>query len=296
MTAQVNPIERFNGYFRQPTLHPLVAVGELSRARDDLFTERESGMYCVVLLDSEFVEVRKNGKRLAHKGGSIFSVKPGQSFSIVPDYTSQPRGWILAFRQELLEKAGLGRDFYMFEFFEYDTDSTLTLSARERGTLINCYENVLSELQEERDYLTNHMIRLAIGRLLSYCKRYYERQYSDMGGGRNLASAIDTMLENYLTSSSAAQQGQPTVSWCAAQFNLSPNYFGSLVRREMHISAHEYIQGKIIDAAKRLLSTTSMSVGEIAEELGFSYANHFTRLFKSKTGLSPQQYRKSMAV
>ena len=137
------------------------------------------------------------------------------------------------------------------------------------------------------------MIRLAIGRLLSYCKRFYEHQYSvPATAGRNLGRALDVMIDNYLSSGSAAQQGQPTVSWCADQFNLSPNYFSSLVKRELRMPAQEYIQGKILDAAKKLLETTAMSVGEIAEELGFSYPNHFTRLFKRKTGVSPQQYRK----
>ena len=149
-------------------------------------------------------------------------------------------------------------------------------------------------LLQEPDYLTNHMIRLCIGRLLSYCKRFFEQRYAIRSTpGRNLRRALDTMIDNYLSSGSAAQQGQPTVSWCADQFNLTPNYFSSLIKRELRMPAQDYIQGKILDAAKKLLDTTAMSVGEIAEELGFSYPNHFTRLFKSKTGQSPQQYRKS---
>ncbi len=288
----IKSIERFNAFFRQPTLHPTVSVGELSRANLEIFDERNLDMYCVALLDSEFGELRKCGKQVSYRAGSVISAKPGQSISMALDYTSKPRGWVLAFREELLEKAGLGRDFYMFDFFNHEVENALDLSARERGIIINCYENIFSELQEKRDYLTNHMLRLAIGQLLSYCKRFFERQYSEKVSSRNMASSLDTMLENYLSSGSAAQQGQPSVSWCAAQFNLTPNYFGSLVRREMQISAHEYIQGKVIDAAKRLLTSTRMPVGEIAEELGFSYPNHFTRLFKSKTGTTPQHYRK----
>ena len=288
-------IDQFNAFFRQPTLHPTVSVGELSRAREDFFDERGNDMYCVILMDSEYGRLSKCGKPLGYREGSIFTLKPGESASVALSYSVKPRGWILAFRQELLEKSGLGRDFYMFDFFNHDVESAFNLSARERGIIINCYENIFSELQEQRDYLTNHMLRLAIGQLLSYCKRFFERQYSEKVSSRSLASALDSMLENYLSSGSAAQQGQPTVSWCAAQFNLTPNYFGSLVRRELHIPAHEYIQGKIIDAAKNLLTSTRMPVGEIAEELGFSYANHFTRLFKAKTGLSPQQLRKTRA-
>ena len=269
-------IETFNRFFHQPVLHPMVAAGELSRADDALFEPRDFGMFCVVL-----------------SGNSVRTLKPGQVSAMDGTPAARRGGWMLGFRPELLVKSGLGRDFYMFAFFDHK-DAVLELSAGERGIIVNCFESLSYELLQSPDYLTNHMIRLAIGRLLSYCKRFFERQYAALvTPGRNLGRALDTMIDNYLSSGSAAQQGQPTVSWCADQFNLTPNYFGSLVKRELRMPAQEYIQGKILDAARKLLDTTSMSVGEIAEELGFSYANHFTRLFKSKTGQSPQQYRKT---
>lgn len=286
-------IPTLNQYFRQPTLHPLVAAGDLSRADETLFEEQDLEMYCVILMDSVFGELSKNGHPLPYQAGSIFTLVPGQRVSLKLDYTAKRRGWILAFRPELLVKAGLGRDFYMFDYFNHDFGTALKLDERERGILAGCYENAFMELLQEPDYLTNHMIRLCIGRLLSYCKRFFEQRYAvRTSPGRNLGRALDTMIDSYLSSGSAAQQGQPNVSWCADQFHLTPNYFGSLVKRELHMSAQEYIQGKIISAAEKLLSTTTMSVGEIAEELGFSYPNHFTRLFTAKTGMSPLQYRK----
>lgn len=286
-------IPTLNQYFRQPTLHPLVAAGDLSRADETLFEDQDLEMYCVILMDSVFGELSKNGHPLPYQAGSIFTLVPGQRVSLKLDYTAKRRGWILAFRPELLVKAGLGRDFYMFDYFNHDFGTALKLDERERGILAGCYENAFMELLQEPDYLTNHMIRLCIGRLLSYCKRFFEQRYAvRTSPGRNLGRALDTMIDSYLSSGSAAQQGQPNVSWCADQFHLTPNYFGSLVKRELHMSAQEYIQGKIISAAEKLLSTTTMSVGEIAEELGFSYPNHFTRLFTAKTGMSPLQYRK----
>ena len=268
-------IESFNRLFHQPVLHPMVAACELSRADEALFEPRDFAMYCVILSDT-----------------SIRTLKPGQRSAMDSSPAARRGGWMLAFRPELLVKSGLGRDFYMFAFFDHE-DAVLALSPDERRIIVNCFESISYELLQSPDYLTNHMIRLAIGRLLSYCKRFYERQYSVPAvTGRNLGRALDTMIDNYLSSGSAAQQGQPTVSWCADQFNLTPNYFSSLIKRELRMPAQDYIQGKILDAAKKLLDTTAMSVGEIAEELGFSYPNHFTRLFKSKTGQSPQEYRK----
>lgn len=86
--------------------------------------------------------------------------------------------------------------------------------------------------------------------------------------------------------------GYPTVAWCAGQFNLSPNYFGEMVKRQTHITAQEYIHGKILEKAKAMLLHSDQPVNEIAEQLGFAYSNHFTRFFRTRTGMSPSDYRK----
>lgn len=294
MTAKrVTGIDQFNAYFRQPTLHPLVAVGDLSRAHISLFDPLDFGMYCIVLMDADFGGLVKGGTNIRYRPGTIFSLRPGQVVSMDLDYAVHPQGWMLAFRQELLEKSGLGRDFYMFNFFHSDVNEALELSAAERGIILNSFANIQGELQSPRDYMTNHMLRLGIGHLLSYCKRFFERQFEqNIIRSTGLHSRLETMIDNYLSSGLPAQQGQPTVAWCASQFNLSPNYFGDLVRRELHISAQDYIQQKIIATAQTLLTQTTMTVNEIAEELGFAYPNHFTRMFRNGTGQTPTQFRK----
>lgn len=204
---------------------------------------------------------------------------------------------MLAFKPELLQKSGLGRDFYMFHFFSHDVNEALVLSQAERGIILNSFANIYAELQTPNDYLTNHMLRLGIGHLLSYCKRFFERQFSERSSNNsNMRERMDAIIDGYLSSGSTAQQGQPTVAWIASEFNLSPNYFGELVKREMHITAQEYIQRKIVSAAQSLLKGTTMAVNEIAEELGFTYPNHFTRMFRRNTGLSPLQFRKGNKV
>ncbi len=296
MVNTVSGIEEFNARFHQPTLHPLMSVGNLSQADMSLFTSTDFGMYCVVLMDADFGVLTMDGRSIRYKPGTVFSLRPGQVVSMQLDHAVKPQGWIVAFRPELLERSGLGRDFYMFSFFSHDVDEALELSQAERGVIMNGIANISVELQSRPDYLTNHMLRLGLGQLLSYCKRFFERQFAGhVRAENNLRRRLDALLDGYLSSGSPAQQGQPTVAWCASQFNLSPNYFGDMVKRELHINAQEYIQRKITAVAQRLLGETAMSVAEIAEELGFAYPNHFTRMFRRNTGFTPLQWRKSKA-
>lgn len=292
MTVKINSIEQFNDYFHQPTLHPLVSVGELSVADTSLFEPIDFNMYCVVLMDVDFGELVKCGDAVHYEAGTIFWLRPGQVVSTNLNYQVKPRGHMLVFRPELLEKSGLGRDFYMFDFFGHDVNEALQLSTNERSIILNCYANIQAELRSKRDNLTNHMLRLGIGQMLSYCKRFFERQYEERTKrNTSIRERLDTILDKYMSSGLPEQQGQPTVTWCASQFNLTPNYFGELVKHEMHITAQDYIQRKIVKTSQHLLSTTTMSVNEIAERLGFTYPTHFARMFRRNTGMSPLQYR-----
>lgn len=296
MYKSIQSIDELNALFRQPTTHPMVTVGDLSQADYTLYQPTDFGMYCIVLMDENFGELVKNGKTVRYQAGTVFSLRPGQVVSMNLDYSTKPYGRMLAFRPELLEKSGLGRDFYMFGFFNSDVFEALELSETERRVLLNCFANIQTELHTPFDYLSTHMLRLGIGHLLSYCKRFFERQFHEKRNmGNGWANRLNEMIDNYLSSGMPAQHGQPTVAWCAAQLNFSANYFGELVKRELRVTAQDYIQGKTVSAAQVLLRETQMSVSEIAEELGFAYPNHFTRMFRKRTGQSPSEYRKALA-
>lgn len=298
MKVEVKNIDEFNRYFNQPTLHPLASVADLSRADLSLFDPTDFGMYCVVLMDVDFGELVLRGSCMRYRAGTIFTMKPGDVVSMNLDPSVKPRGWMLAFRPELIKNTGLGRDFYMFNYFDYEVMEALELYEAERRVMLNCYSNINAELHAPDDELTGHMLRLGIGQLLSYCRRYYDRQFDTRRlKNYDLVQKLDSMLEAYLTSKDMTRRlGQPTVAWCSSQFHLSPNYFGDMIKRQLHITAQEYIQGKIIERAKQLIADPSLSVSEVAEQLGFTYSNHFTRFFRMKTGQSPTEYRRDVKM
>lgn len=294
---RVENIEQFNHYFHQPTYHPQVSVARLQDADLSLFEPTDFCMYCVVLMEVDFGELVLHDTCMRYRGGTMFTMKPGDVVSMNLDNRVKPHGWMLAFRPEQLNGTGLGRDFYMFNFFEYKVAEALELFDSERRVIINCFNNIYTELQAPDDELTSHMLRLGIGQLLTCCRRFYDRQFDTKDlHSSDLGKRLDKMVDEYLSEGSKKlrTQGPPTVAWCAEQFHLTPSYFGDVVRREMGITPQAFLQTKLIDRAKSLLASQELTINEIAEELGFSYPNHFARLFRQKTGMSPSAFRRQL--
>jgi AraC-like DNA-binding protein len=128
--------------------------------------------------------------------------------------------------------------------------------------------------------------------LLNYCARFYDRQFITRENvNKGILERFENLLNDYFQTEKPQTFGLPSVASCAAELNLSPNYFGDLVKKETGKSAQEYIQSKIIDVAKEKIFDHSKSVNEIAYELGFKYPQHFTRLFKQRVGHTPNEYR-----
>lgn len=298
MHRTIANIDQFNSFFHQQTCHPLVGIGDLAEADLSLFDPIDFGCYCVILMDVDFGELLKAGTCMRYKPGTMFTAKPGEVISMNLDPTVKPQGKMLVFRPEMIENTGLGRDFYMFNFFDYEVFEALSLNESERRVMLNCYANINAELHAENDELTGHMLRLGIGQMLSYCRRFYERQFdTKQFKSSEFIRRLETIIDGYFAPGSELPKlnGFPTVAWCSSQFHLAPNYFGNLVRRDLHISAQEYIHNKIIERAKTLLAEPSYSIDQVAEMLGFAYSNHFSRLFRNITGMSPSQFRRTLA-
>lgn len=295
--TRVENIEQFNHYFHQPTHHPQVSVVRLQDADLSLFQPTDFCMYCVVLMEVDFGELVLHDTCMRYRGGTMFTMKPGDVVSMNLDSRIKPHGWMLAFRPEQLNGTGLGRDFYMFNFFEYKVAEALELYDSERHVIINCFNNIYTELQAPDDELTSHMLRLGIGQLLTCCRRFYDRQFDTKDlHSSDLGKRLDKMVDEYLLAGSQKMrtQGPPTVAWCAEQFHLTPSYFGDIVRREMGITPQAFLHNKLIERSKSLLASKELTINDIAEELGFSYPNHFARLFRQKTGMSPRAFRKQL--
>ena len=278
----LNNIQSFNRLFHQNGTHTLMGVSHVQGDEIPFNETIQTRMYLVLMTSGE--------------QGTVIAAKPGQTFRLDSVLSAPMECWVLGFCPEMITGTGLSRDFYIFNFFDYEVMTPLAINDVEQNVLGNCFHNILAELDAPDDDLTSHMLRLGIGQLLSYCRRFYDRQY---GNKRLLSSEfihkLDTAINGYLADATDLKyrQGPPSVAWCSSQFHLSPNYFGDLVKAKLGISARDYIRNKVFEAACSLLADPRNSVGDVAFHLGFNYPNHFTRFFKGMSGKSPSEYRNS---
>lgn len=278
----LNNIRDFDALFRQKSNHPLMGVAHISGGEALFSGAVSTKLYLVIMISGD--------------PGTVITARPGSTLRPDAVLKRPAEGWALGFRPEMVIGTGLSRDFYMFNFFDYEVMEPLRIDSMEQNVLGNCFQNIRAEIDAPDDDLTSHMLRLGIGQLLSYCRRFYDRQYGDK---RLLTSEfiqkLDNVINGYLADATDLKyrQGPPSVAWCSSQFHLTPNYFGDLVRLRLGVGAKEYIANKVLEAACSLLADSRNSVGDVAFQLGFNYPNHFTRFFRRMTGKSPSEYRRA---
>ena len=136
------------------------------------------------------------------------------------------------------------------------------------------------------------MIIAQIELLLSYAKRFYKRQFLTRKVVTNdLLQQLEDLLDTYFKEKNAISQGIPSVQFIADRLNYTPNYLSDMLRSLTGLNAQQHIHLKLIEKSKELLTTTEQTISEVAFQLGFEHPQSFTRLFKSKTKMSPLQFR-----
>lgn len=280
------------------TLHPQVSVIDLSKAKPMRHMRHTFSFYVIFLKDEKNCDLIYGRQRYDYQKGSVVCLAPGQVIGI--DDTGeefQPKGYALCFHPDLIHGTNLGRSIKEYTFFSYEVNEALHLSERERMIFIDCLIKIQEELQHSIDRLSKRLISNNIELLLNYCLRFYERQFiTRQNVNRDILTRFETLLDNYYTGDNALQEGVPTVKYCADKLCLSPNYFGDLIKKETGKTALEWIQNKIISIAKERLLLPSDSISQIAYSLGFQYPQHFTRVFKRMTGMTPNEYREKVNV
>lgn len=226
------------------------------------------------------------------EGTAIFT-KPGQTMKIESNQGFQgSSGWTIIFHPDLIRKSELGKVIDHYSFFSYEVREALHLSEDEQKTLTDLIEKVEKEYVQPIDRYSQELIVSNIKLLLDYCTRYYDRQfYTRTNFHQDFVTRFESLLKHYYDSDKALNLGVPTVKYCGTEMNLSPQYLSDLLRKETGRGAQEHIYFFLIERAKTRLLSSEESISQVAYSLGFEYPNHFSKLFKSKTGMTPAEYR-----
>ncbi len=297
-TFRYDTVSEYNDLNNHETLHPLVSVIDFSKARPRSWGEKSVrinyGLYCIFLKDGKDCELKYGRNYYDYQEGTLVFVAPGQTVVVETDgQVYQPKGYALVFHPDLIRGTSLARSIDDYNFFSYSANEALHLSERERQIVLDCFSKIDFELQQNIDKHSKKLIASNIELFLNYCDRFYDRQFITRDNvNKGILEKFEELLNGYFSSGKPQHLGLPSVAYFAEELHLSANYFGDLIKKETGKSAKEYIQDKIIDMAKNKTFDASKSVNEIAYELGFKYPQHFTRLFKQRVGVSPNEYRR----
>jgi AraC-like DNA-binding protein len=289
----ISDLHRLRG-LPQPE-HPLISVVDYSTMKP--------GKSQAVILDFYSIAIKRGCGYLAYgqqsydfNEGVMFFLAPSQVFRPMSDNAAQKTrsGWILYIHPDFLWNTELAKNIHQYDFFDYSVNEALFLSAKEEEVIGGLVKNIQQEYHSNIDKFSQDIIISQIETLLNYSKRFYERQFITRKiSGHQVLSKLEVLLEDYFTSDQVTLQGLPSVQAIAGELNISANYLSGLLKTLTGKSTQEHIHEKLIEKAKLQLSTTTLSVSEIAYALGFERVQSFHKLFKSKTNLSPLQFRAS---
>ena len=286
-------VNEYNVFNKNETLHPLVSVVDLSKADPRKASSMYFGFYTVFLKEVKCGDLRYGRHTYDYQEGTLVFIAPGQIISVDNSGEAyQPKGYALVFHADLIHGSTLGKHIQEYSFFSYQSNEALHLSERERRIVFDCFSKIEYELEHAIDKHSKKLLVDNIELLLNYCTRFYDRQFITRDKiHQGILERFETLLNNYFQTDKPQTVGLPSVADCAKDLNLSAGYFGDLIKKETGQSAQEYIQAKVIDVAKERIFNVDKSISEVAYELGFKYPQHFTRLFKQKTGMTPNEYR-----
>ncbi|OXG06167.1 helix-turn-helix protein [Flavobacterium araucananum] len=277
--------------------HPLVSFVDLSKISchfDDNLKSVVYDFYTVCIKKGFTGKMRYGQNFYDFDEGVMTFMSPGQVISTEVSVDTSVYGAMLVIHPDFIQNYPLAKNIKDYGYFSYAVNEALHLSDKEETMIRNIMQNIEQEYLSSIDAFSQDVMISHIELLLNYCNRFYNRQFiTRKSANSTLLTKLETLLSDYFESDKVQQFGLPTVAYISEELNVSSNYLSDMLRSLTGQSTQHHIHNKIIEKAKELLTTTSLSVSEMAYQLGFEYPQSFNKLFKSKTNLSPLEYRSS---
>lgn len=289
-------ISEFHEFMELPKAeHPLVSVWrfeDVKRTCNAPFS-RIMDFYSIAIKRNFNVKMKYGQQPYDFNEGIMFCMSPGQVLRVEMDHTTaqQPAGWNLLVHPDFLWNTPLAKNIKKYAYFDYAINEALFLSPKEEQLLIGIMQRIDEECRANLDRFSQEVIIAQIELLLKYTDRFYHRQFIT----RKIANhqVLDRLEQILNAHFSSEQVNLPTVNEVAEKLHMSPNYLSGLLKTLTGQSTQQHIHEKLIEKAKEKLSTTNLSISEIAYQLGFEHPQSFSKLFKTKTDLSPVEFRQA---
>ncbi len=297
---RIKTISEFHQFRKLPKPeHPLISVIDLEtihHSTEDRLHSLVFDFYSISLKRNFNAKVRYGQQEYDFDEGIMFFISPGQVFRIEynPDTAMHQSGWMLLVHPDFLWNTPLAKTIRQYEYFDYSVHQALFLSEKEESTITALLQTIGQEYRSNIDQFSQPVIIAQLEVLLAYSDRFYHRQFITRKiSNHKILNRLEEWLANYFNSDDLAMKGLPTVQAVAEALNVAPGYLSALLKVLTGQSTQQHIHEKLIQKAKEKLTTTALSVSEIAYELGFEHPQSFSKLFKTKTRFSPLGFRQS---
>ncbi|NJB82683.1 helix-turn-helix domain-containing protein [Wenyingzhuangia aestuarii] len=277
------------------TLHPLISLIDVSTCEIDpslMGKKIKTSLYSISLKDKSCgMEYGRN--TYDFNEGTLIFMAPNQVVTAHKDQVEKVvEGWMLFFHPDLIRNTPLGAKIDNYKFFSYDVHEALHLSQAEEKIVTDCVQLIKNETLERIDNHSQTVIASTLELILNYATRFYERQFNTRSAqNSDVVASFNQLLKDYYQHDLFAKNGVPSLEYFAENIHLSPNYLSDLLKKETGYSVKDSIHNFIVEKAKTLLLSKDDTIAGIAYQLGFNYPHYFSRLFKSKTGYAPNEYR-----
>jgi AraC family transcriptional activator of pobA len=276
--------------------HPLISLVDYEAMEytvDEAKSSWVSEFYSISIKRTTNAKIKYGQKDYDFDEGVMFFMAPNQVFSIETDENIEAKhtGWLLLIHPDFLWNATLAKNIKQYEYFDYSINEALFLSEKEETNIYNIIKNIQQEYHANLDKFSQQIIISQIETLLNYSERFYHRQFlTRKKASHQILDRLDEILKDHFSGNSSVL---PTVQFVAETLNLSSSYLNGILKSYTGQTTQQHIHNKLINKAKEILSTTTLSVSEIAYQLGFEHSQSFSKLFKTKTDQSPLEFRAS---
>lgn len=283
--------------------HPLISVLELESVDSLKLSEPATWVcdfYCIALkrvANADEIKLKYGQQTYDYDDGIMSFISPNQVLSLSVDKGTEQlkqSGWMLLIHPDFLWNTPIATTIKHYDFWDYSVNEALFLSEKEEALLVDIIKTIQQEYHSTIDKFSKPIIISHIETLLNYADRFYHRQFiTREKGNHQILERLDNLLSDYFDKGDLLTAGLPTVGHIAESLNLSPKYLSSLLKVLTGQNTQQHIHEKLIEKAKEKLSTSELTVSEIAYELGFEHLQSFSKLFKTKTNQSPLEFRAS---